>query len=302
MEISLTSGWWLVVGRFELKDGNMPDLALLGVFAHPDDEQVVSGAFAQAAAEGMRTGLICATRGEMGEIADPTLATPETLGKVRESEMRAASAVLGIKHLWFLDYKDSGMMGTEANQDPGSLVQSNQDGALGRIVAIVRQFKPTVMVTFDETGGYGHPDHITMHKLATLAFDAATDPTLYPEAGEPWQTARLYYSGFPRSQMKMFAKAIEEMDLNTGFRGLDLEKFGLADEQITNELDVSEWVAVKERSVNHHKTQMDPNGPFTRVPEEERVRWRSKEHYALVAGSPLPNTPEAKQDLFAGLR
>jgi LmbE family N-acetylglucosaminyl deacetylase len=280
----------------------MPDLALLGVFAHPDDEQLMSGAFAQAAAEGIRTGLICATRGEMGEIADETLATPETLGKVRESEMRAASTVLGIKHLWFLDYKDSGMMGTEANQDPESLLQSNQDEALGKIVAIVRQFKPTVMVTFDETGGYGHPDHLTIHKLATLAFDAAADPTLYSEAGEPWQTARLYYSGFPRSQMKRFMQAIEEMDLNTGFRGLDVDKFGLPDEQVTHMLDVSEWVPIKERSVNHHRTQMDPNGPFARVPKEEIVQWRSQEYYSLVAGTPLSNTPEAKHDLFAGLR
>src|SRR6476620_2835324 len=118
----------------------------------------MSGAFAQAALEGIKTGLICATRGECGEIADPELATPENLGTVREAELRAASAVIGIKYLYFLDYRDSGMMGTPQNDDPACFFRSNDDEALGRIVKIVRDFKPTVMVTFDPTGGYGHPD------------------------------------------------------------------------------------------------------------------------------------------------
>src|SRR5438105_1444393 len=163
----------------------MSSLALLGVFAHPDDEQLMSGAFAQAVKEGMRTGLICATRGEMGEIADPALATPENLGEVREGELRAAARVLGVEHLWFLDYKDSGMMGTPPNEDPDNFMRSDQDEALRKIVKIVRDFKPTVMVTFDETGGYGHPDHITINRLAIAAFSAAADPNMYPEAGEP---------------------------------------------------------------------------------------------------------------------
>src|SRR4051794_38882961 len=96
----------------------MQDLALLGVFAHPDDEQLLSGSYAAAAREGITTGLICATRGEEGEIADPSLATPENLGQVREGELRAAATAVGVKYLWFLDYRDSGMMGTAPNENP----------------------------------------------------------------------------------------------------------------------------------------------------------------------------------------
>src|SRR5438105_10750922 len=120
----------------------MSSLSLLGLFAHPDDEQLVAGTFAMAASQGIRTGLICATRGECGEIADPALATQETLGQVREAEMRAAATVLGIKYLWFLDYRDSGMMGTDENRHPACFYQSDTEEALERIVKIVREFKP----------------------------------------------------------------------------------------------------------------------------------------------------------------
>lgn len=280
----------------------MSSLALLGLYAHPDDEQVMSGVFARAAAEGMRTGLICATRGEMGEIADPTLATPENLGAVREGELRAAATVIGVKHLWFLDYKDSGMMGTQPNDDPTNFFRSDEKEALGKIVKIVREFKPDVMVTFDPTGGYGHPDHLTINKLATAAFTAAADPQLYPEAGEPWQAARLFYSALPRSVFKTMMELIEAGNMDTGFRGLDPEKFGVPDEAITNVIDVEEWAAQKERSLRHHRTQMDPNSPFEKLPEQYMREWRNTERFMLAAGKPMPQDPSAQGDLFAGLR
>lgn len=280
----------------------MSDLSLLGVFAHPDDEQLMSGAFARAAAQGMRTGLICATRGEVGEIADPALATRENLGKVREGELRAAATVLGIKYLWFLEYRDSGMIGTPENEDPSCFYRCADEEALGKIVRIVREFKPTVMVTFDETGGYGHPDHLTIHRLAAEAFSVAADPSRFPDAGEPWQAARLFYSGFPRSVSRRLIEFIRENQISSGFQGLDPDKLGIPDERMTNVLDVSEWVAVKERSLAHHRTQMDPNGPFTRLPREMTREWRSREHFALAVGVPLPEGEEARGDLFAGLR
>jgi len=280
----------------------MSKLGLLGLYAHPDDEQVMSGVFAKAAAEGIRTGLICATRGEMGEIADPALATPENLGAVREGEMRAAATVIGLKHLWFLDYKDSGMMGTLPNEDPTNFYNSDEKEALGKIVKIVREFRPDVMVTFDPTGGYGHPDHITINKLATAAFTAAADQGMYPEAGEPWQAARLFYSVIPSSAFKLMEEFIEASNLNTGFRGLDMEKFGVPDEAITNVVDVEEWGAQKERSLRHHRTQMDPNSPFQKMPEEYMREWRNKERFMLIAGKPLPQDPAVQDDLFAGLR
>lgn len=280
----------------------MTALSLLGLFAHPDDEQLMSGTFALAAAEGISTGLVCATRGEEGEIAEPSLATPESLGRVREAELRAAGTVVGIKYLWFLDYRDSGMAGTAANDNPDCFYRVPEASALEKIVRIVREFRPTVMVTFDPTGGYGHPDHLTIHKLATQAFAAAADPSIFAGAGAPWQAARLFYVGFPRSAMLGFQKFLAEQDLDTAFRGLDPDRFGLPDEQITNILDVSDWLAMKERSFQHHRTQLNPNSPFLKMPAEALQSFRSKEYFALAAGEPLPGGPEARADLFAGLR
>ncbi len=280
----------------------MSSLALLGLFAHPDDEQLMSGVFAQEAAAGTRTGLICATRGEAGEIAEPSLSTVETLGKVREAELRAACAVIGVKNLWFLDYRDSGMMGTADNENSANFYRSDPSEAVGRVVKIIRDFKPNVMVTFDPTGGYGHPDHLTICKVATEAFAAAADPQRYPEAGDPWQADRIYYAAFPRSSIKRLQEFIEASNMETGFRGLDPDKFGLPDAEITNVIDVREWKDVKEKSLQMHRTQMNPNGPFAKMPPEIMGAWREKEHFALAAGKPLPGGEAARGDLFAGLR
>ncbi|HST04217.1 MAG TPA: PIG-L family deacetylase [Chloroflexia bacterium] len=280
----------------------MADLALLGVYAHPDDEQGITGALAKAAQEGIRTGLICATRGELGEISDPALATPDNLGEVREAEMRAAAEVAHIQNLWFLDYRDSGMMGTPGNDDPKSFYRVNDDEALAKLVKIIRDFKPTVMVTFDETGGYGHPDHITIHRLTTQAFDAAADPKRYPEAGDAWATSRLYYASFPRSVLTKMADWLKGQDYESGFSGVDFSRMGLDDSRITNMVDVAEWVPLKGESLSKHQTQMNPNSPFNKIPEDLLAQFRSQEYYALAAGQPLPEGEDARGDLFAGLR
>src|SRR5579885_2713909 len=122
---------------------------LLGVFAHPDDEGLISGALLQYSASGVETGLVCATRGEVGEISDPALATPENLGEVREQEMRAATGELGVRHLWFLGYRDSGMAGTPENQNKRSLAEASAAEEIGKLVAIMRQLRPQVMVTLE---------------------------------------------------------------------------------------------------------------------------------------------------------
>src|SRR2546428_12037191 len=121
---------------------------LLGIFAHPDDEGSMSGALLKYNTLDIETGLVCATRGEVGEIADPALATPENLGEVREGEMRAATEVLGVHNLRFLGYRDSGMAGTADNQDPHAFMQTSAAEVVGKLVAIIRQFRPQVMVTF----------------------------------------------------------------------------------------------------------------------------------------------------------
>lgn len=278
------------------------ELSLLGIYAHPDDEQIMSGVFAKAAAEGIRTGLICTTRGEYGEIADPALATPENLGEVRENELRAASAVLGIKYLYFLDYKDSGWFDKPENTAPDSFNMADPEQATGDIVKLIREFKPAIIVTFDPTGGYGHLDHVQVCKLTVRAFREASDPSRYPDAGAPWQAERLYYCSFPRSQMARFTKMMQDAGVDSNFSVLDFSKMGLTDEEITNVVDVSEWVATKEKSLECHRTQYNPDNPLNRLPDDMKLQFRSLEHYALADGTSLPDTEEAKGDLFAGLR
>src|SRR5581483_4221276 len=199
---------------------------LLGVFAHPDDEGTMSGAMLFYGAQGVETGLICATRGEVGEIADPELATPENLGQVREEEMKSAAAVLGVRNLWFLDYRDSGMAGTAENSDPRAFAQVGAADVAGKLVAIIRQFRPQVMVTFDETGGYGHPDHIAIYKYTTGAFHAAADAAQYPELGPAHAVSKLYYSSFARRHILMMADWLQAQNYEGVFKDFDINQMG----------------------------------------------------------------------------
>jgi LmbE family N-acetylglucosaminyl deacetylase len=271
---------------------------LLGIFAHPDDEGVMSGALLQYSTSGAETGLICATRGEVGEIADPTLATPENLGEVREGEMRAAAEVLGVHNLWFLDYRDSGMAGTPENQDPRSLAQASAAQVVGKLVGIIRQFRPQVTVTFDETGAYGHPDHIAIYRHTTSAFYAAADAAQYPELGPEHMVSKLYYSAFPRSFVRQIGEWMQSQNYEGSFRNLDPEKLGIPDELISVQLNVEPWLETKNRSWSMHRTQMDPNNPMARLPQEVQRRWRSREYYQLAASRVGPDV-EGENDLFA---
>ncbi|HLL78781.1 MAG TPA: PIG-L family deacetylase [Ktedonobacteraceae bacterium] len=271
---------------------------LLGVYAHPDDEGGVSGALLHYKTLGVEPGLVVATRGEVGEISDPALATPENLGQVREGEMRAAAEVLGVEHLWFLDYRDSGMAGTPDNQDPHAFMQASAAEVVGKLVAIIRSFRPQVMVTFDETGAYGHPDHIAIYRYTTSAFYAAADGVQYPELGPAHMVSKLYYSAFPRS----FARQIGEWMQGSNYQGflsdLDPEKFGVPDELISVRLNVEPYLETKNRSWSMHRTQINPNDPLSQLPQEITRKWRAHEYFQLAATRVGPDV-EGENDLFA---
>jgi len=271
---------------------------LLGVFAHPDDEGTMSGALLQYSTLGAETGLVCATRGEVGEIADPTLATPENLGQVRESEMRAAAEVLGVHNLWFLDYRDSGMAGTPENANPHAFAQVRAAEAVGKLVAIIREFRPQVLVTFDETGGYGHPDHIAIYRHTTSAFHAAADAVQYPELGPAHSVAKLYYTAFPRSAVQAMGEWMQSQEYEGSFSGLDPEKLGIPDELVSVWLNVERWQTTKDRSWAMHRTQMDPNNFMAQLPPEVLRKWRGRECYQLAASRVGPDVP-GENDLFA---
>jgi LmbE family N-acetylglucosaminyl deacetylase len=276
------------------------DFSLLVCYAHPDDEQVVTGTMRRCLDQGMRVGLVCATRGEAGGIADPSLATHETLGSVREQELRNALRVVGVEDLYFLDYRDSGMAGSALNADPRSFINADPLEVVGRLVSVIRDFKPTVMVTFDETGGYGHPDHIAIHNWATQAFHVAADPSQFAELGPACQPARLYYASVPRSLRARLAEWAAQNNITVWLLNVPPDRFGMPDETVTHRVPVANYVQMKLDSVKQHRTQMPPDSPFVKFSDELKQTWYSTEHFAFAAGVPLPPNYDPS-DLFAGL-
>lgn len=275
---------------------------LLAVYAHPDDEAFgVGGTLAYYSARGVRTALICATRGEVGEISDPALATPETLGVVREQELRCACEALGVQDLYFLDYRDSGMKGTPENDDERNLYRANPLEVIEKLVKIIRDLKPQVVITFEPYGGYGHPDHIAISKHTTASFGAAADPEQYPEAGAAWKADRLFYSTIP-------AKFFSEMREKLIAAGVDVSEFPSSDdmrehfpdEKITTLVDVSAYTDNKMRAATCHATQFGENNFFRRIPDEIIKHISAYEYFALIQPAPEEfGAPE--HDLFEGL-
>jgi LmbE family N-acetylglucosaminyl deacetylase len=194
---------------------------LVFVGAHPDDESFgMGGTLAQYAAAGVKVYCICGTRGEVGEVAPDFMKGYETVADLRTHEMKCAAEVLGLADVIFLDYRDSGMAGTEGNKHPRALAAAPLDEVAGRIVEILRRIKPQVVVTFDPIGGYHHPDHVAMHKAAVLAFHASGDPRKYPETGPAFRPQKLYFLVFPHRFMKVMIKLLT-------FFGKDIHHFGM---------------------------------------------------------------------------
>ncbi|GCF09066.1 PIG-L family deacetylase [Dictyobacter arantiisoli] len=273
---------------------------LLGIFAHPDDEGLISGALLKYQALGVETGLVYATRGEVGETSDPdsVLATPNNLGEIREEEMRAAAEVLHVPHLWFLGYRDSGMSGTPANEHTDAFMNASAAEAIGKLVGIIRAFQPQVIISFDESGGYGHPDHITIYKYTIGAFHAAADADLYPEMGLAYSAAKLYYASYSRRQVMMMSEWIQDQAFDNVFKNLDLEHTGFDDNQINVLLDVEHWQDEKKHSWEMHQSKVDAVLPILRLPRELQRKWRSTEYFQL-ATSRVGNDVVGENDLFA---
>lgn len=280
-------------------------LTLMAVHAHPDDESITTGGIlAKYSAEGVHTIVVTCTGGEVGEISDPALATPEDLAEVRARELEEACRILGVRHRESLGYRDSGMMGTADNEHPDSFWQADFDTAAGKVVALVRRFKPDVIMAYNENGDYGHPDHINAHRVAVAAFNRAGDPTCYPEQGlEPWTPKKLYYSAWPRSQAKRMQEIMEaagvQPEQNEADSDLE-EEWGTPDEAITTIVDISAHVDVKLDALAAHKTQMGPSTWFGQVPRAVWQQAWAREHFVL-AHARVP-VQDHEDDLFAGLR
>ena len=287
---------------------DLAHLTLLGVFAHPDDEGFGSGGMlAMLAARGAHLTLVCATNGDVGEISDPALATPENLAEVRQQELRNAMDVTGVKDVRFLNYRDSGMAGTDDNNHPDSLNQADDDRPVKQLMEIIREVRPDVIITHDPSGGYGHPDHRAVCRHTTSAYELAGDGNANPEGlspeqqssnpSNPWTPRLLYYVCFPRSNFQRMWRQMVELNITPPFASQDLDLVGTPDDEVTTTLDVSEYVDTKIASLNCHRTQIDPSGPFSQLPEEMMRESMGTEYYTLA----LPENSPAEADLLAGL-
>jgi N-acetyl-1-D-myo-inositol-2-amino-2-deoxy-alpha-D-glucopyranoside deacetylase len=279
---------------------------LLAVHAHPDDEVIMSGGvLARAAAEGRPAAVVTCTGGERGEVAGEGFdaeATRPRLAEIRADELARALDILGVGPPRLLGYRDSGMAGDPGNDDPASFWRAPFDEAVGRLVAHIRERRPAVVVTYDAFGGYGHPDHIQAHRVAIVAVEAAAMPALYPEAGQPWSVAKLYYGTFPKTAVFAMSRMLEERGLPSPFGPVERPEdlpMGAAEEDITASVDVRPWLEQKLSALHAHATQLGPDSFFLNVPEDLEERVFGVEYF--VRRWSTVAAPEREGDLFAGL-
>ena len=289
-------------------------LRLLTVHAHPDDESSKGAATVHRyAREGVRCVLVTATGGEEGDILNPAMDRPEVrerLHLVRLDELARAAAIIGYHEVVMLGYHDSGMAGTEANSRPGCFAAADLDEAVGRLVAVIRRERPHVIVTYaDDQEGYPHPDHLRVHDISVVAFDAAADPDRYPEAGPPWQVSKMYYSAWAKARIVAMHEKFLELGLDSPFPEEWRDRPGL-DHRLTTRIDVLPEDDVSGPALLAHATQVDPASPFWFGLPPEAGNAYPYDDYILarsVVDAPAPGAPVAgaavpEDDLFAGLR
>ncbi len=287
-------------------------LRLMAVHAHPDDESSKGAAtMARYVAEGVEVMVVTCTGGERGSVLNPKMADrPEVLeniSEIRRLEMETARAILGVRQEW-LGFIDSGL--PEGDPLPPlpegcfGLIDP-QDGAQP-LVRLMREFRPHVVTTYDEHGGYPHPDHIMCHNVSVVAFDAAGDPERFPEAGDPWQPLKLYYNlGFSRQRLQALHEAMLAAGHESPYQKW-LDEWTDSDDardkgsRVTTKVECADYFAVRDDALRAHATQVDPDGFWFKVPMEvQRAAWPT-EDFELARSLVDTTTPE--DDLFAGIR
>jgi mycothiol S-conjugate amidase len=283
-------------------------LRLMAVHAHPDDESSKGAAtMARYVDEGVDVLVVTATGGERGSILNPAMDRPEVLEhlpEIRKAEMARAREILGVRQEW-LGFVDSGL--PEGDPLPplpeGSFGLVDVDEAAGRLVAAIRRQRPHVVITYDENGGYPHPDHIMTHKISVAAFDAAGDPDRYPDAGEPWQPLKLYYHmSFGRARITQMHEALLTAGLESPYEEWLKEWDGedTVTPRITTRVECAEWFPRRDEALLAHATQIDPTSRWFAVPVQLRQQINSTEDYELARS--LVDTDLPEDDLFAGVR
>ena len=282
---------------------------LLALFAHPDDETFgPGGTLAKYAASGVEVHYVCATKGEAGEAPADLLQGYRDMAELRATELECASRILGIKQVHFMGYRDSGMLGSEDNLHPRSLQQAPDQEVVGKMVALIRQIRPQVLITFDPHGAYGHPDHIKIHRTATEAFFAAADPDRFAGQREQGISAHraqcLYYTAFPRRVLKFWLLFLPLMGKNPSRFGvnqdIDLRKIGEWSQQITTRIDVRPYLPQKLEAAACHRSQ---TAPMRDCPLPNWLRtWLMGAENFTRAYPPAEARERVLRDLFAGIR
>lgn len=232
---------------------------ILAVLAHPDDETFgLGGTLALYAQKGYDAYYVCATRGEVGTVDEEHMRGFSSIAEMRTDELMRAAKFLGLKDVFFLGYRDSGMPGTEDNKHPDAQVAHSIDEVAGRVVKYIRELKPDIVLTFDPIGGYKHPDHIHIHKATNLAFEKADDASFHPEAGAPFKPRALYYQVFPRGFLKwmvrlmpLFGKDPRKFGRNSDIDLTDL----ITDFPIHVRLDIRSVAEIKRQASAQHASQ-----------------------------------------------
>ena len=288
---------------------------LLLVHAHPDDETIGTGAtMAKYAAEHASVTLVTCTLGEEGEVLVPELAHLAAdrdggLGQHRIGELAAAMEALRVTDHRFLGgpgrWRDSGMMGTPANDRPDCFWRADLDEAVRELVAVVREVRPQVVVTYDSRGGYGHPDHVQAHRVTVAAVDAAADASYAPALGEPWHVDKLYWTAVPKSVLQAGIDALKAAG-DTEFFGVDSADdlpFGNPDDEVTTEVDAGDHLDAKVAAMRAHRTQIAVDGPFFALSNNVGQRAFGVEHFVLARGRRGAGSGpyDRETDLFAGL-
>lgn len=263
-------------------------LVLLAVHAHPDDESLgTGGTLARYSKEGVKTVLVCATKGEEGQILNPEMdpqEIPDDITTLRLRELETACQILGIHQVFFLNYRDSGMEGTASNSNPEALINADIHTATERLVRIIRETKPHVVITYNERGFYGHPDHIAVNRITLAAMKASGDPSSYTSIPwPPWNPKKLYYTAMPKSRLLFRKKVTEERGETVNF---NIDLLGTPDELITTWIDVEPFLDQKLRAITSHKSQIPPWHFVSQLDESMIKESLGVECYMCVQGCP----------------
>lgn len=277
---------------------------LLSFHAHPDDESSKGAAtVSRYAAEGVRCVLVTATGGEAGDILNPELdaATIDDLKAVREAELARAAAIQGYDEVVLLGYRDSGMPDSEDNRHPDAFCNQPKEAILERLVEIVRRHRPQVFLGYDDHEFYPHPDHLRVHEMSMLVFDAAADPTRFPSAGDPWAIPKMY-APMIITRTKVLALHAAMVD-RTGGSPYDrwlsvIDERDEASRRITH-VKVAGYVEQARNALREHRTQIDPNGRWFAVPTELIEEIYPCEDFELLASR--VGWSEGEDDLFTGI-